>query len=86
MDGTNVDAGHVVAAAKLASFIERIEQLRAEQAEIKAQEKEVFAELKADGFMARPIRTILKERAADKDKLAEEKAILDMYRAALGMA
>lgn len=86
MDGSNVDAAYVVSAAKLASFIERIEQLRAEQAEIKAQEKEVFAELKADGFMARPVRTILKERAADPDKLAEERAILDMYRAALGMA
>ena len=85
MDGSNVDAAYVVSAAKLTAFIERIEQLRAEQAEIKAQEKEVFAELKGDGFMARPIRTILKERAADPDKLAEEKAILDMYRAALGM-
>lgn len=86
MDGSNVDAAYVVSAARLASFIERIEQLRAEQAEIKALEKEVFAELKGDGFMARPIRTILKERSADPDKLAEERAILDMYRAALGMA
>lgn len=86
MDGSSVDAAHVVAAAKLASFIERIEQLRAEQAEIKAQEKEVFADLKAEGFMARPIRTIIKERASDPDKLAEERAILDMYRSALGMA
>lgn len=85
MDGSNVDAAYVVSAAKLTAYIERIEQLRAEQAEIKAQEKEVWDELKGEGFMARPIRTIIKERATDPDKLAEEHAVLAVYKSALGM-
>lgn len=83
MDGSGMVE---VTAAELRAFIERIEQLRAEQADIKAQEKEVFAEIKGRGYMTRPVRTILKERAMRPDELAEEQAVLNMYRAALGMA
>lgn len=81
MDGSNMQA---VTAAELRQFIERIEQLRSEQADIKTQEKEVFAEIKSRGYMTRPIRTILKRRAADPVKLAEEEAVLEVYMAALG--
>lgn len=83
MDGSNIEA---VTAAELRAFIERIERLRAELDDIKDQEREVFAEAKARGYMTRPIRTILKRRAADPDKLAEEEAVLEVYMAALGMA
>jgi uncharacterized protein (UPF0335 family) len=87
MDGSQIETGraHSAAADQIRSYIERIEKLRVDQADIKALEKEVFAEAKANGYMTRPIRSIIKERAADPDKLAEEQAVLDMYRAALGM-
>lgn len=86
MDGSGMrDELLAVSAGDLRAFIERIEQLRAEQAEVKAQEKEVWAELKGRGYMSRPVRTILKERAAEPDKLAEEQAVLDAYKSALGM-
>lgn len=83
MDGSNMEA---VTAAELRAFIERIEQLRAEAAAVKDQEKEVFAEAKGRGYMTRPIRTIIKRRAAQPDKLAEEEAVLELYMSALGMA
>jgi uncharacterized protein (UPF0335 family) len=79
------DGAFAVTADELRQFIERIEQLRSEQADIKTQEKEVFAEIKSRGYMTRPIRTLIKERAMNPDDLAEEQAILDMYRAAVGM-
>ena len=82
MDGSDMQA---VAAAELRAFVERIEQLRREQADIKDQEKEVFAELKGRGYMTRPVRTIIKERAEDPAKRAENEAVLELYRAALGM-
>lgn len=82
MDGSSIEA---VTAAELRSFVERIERLRAEQADIKEQEKEVFAELAGRGYMKRPVRTIIKQRAADPAKLAEEEAVLELYKAALGM-
>lgn len=85
MDGSQMDAAYSVSASELRSFIERIEHLRAEQAEIKDQEKEVFAELKGRGYMTRPVRTIIKQRALKPDVLAEQEAVLEVYKAALGM-
>lgn len=86
MDNSPIDQADSqrVAASELRQFVERIERLRSEQADIKEQEKEVFAELKSRGYMSRPIRTLIKERATDPDKLAEDQAVLEMYREALG--
>ena len=87
MDGSQINTSGAtsVAGEELRAFIERIERLRAEIAEIKELEKEVFAELKGRGYMTRPVRTILKERAEDPDDRAEHAAVLEMYRAAIGM-
>lgn len=82
MDGSNIDA---VTAAELRAFIERIEQINAEIADRMDAKKEVFSEAKGRGYMTRPIRTIIKQRAADPDKRAEEEAVLELYKAALGM-
>lgn len=82
MDGSNVEA---VSGAELRAFVERIEQLRKEQADLKEAEKEVFAELKGRGYMTRPVRTVIKERAEDPDKRAENEAVTELYRAALGL-
>ena len=87
MDGSNMsgDAAYAISADELRQFVERIEVERAEQAESKAREKEIFAELKGRGYMTRPVRTIIKERTQSADDLAETAAVLDMYREALGM-
>ncbi len=84
MDNSPIDQSDSqrVAASELRQFVERIERLRSEQADIKEQEKEVFAELKSRGYMSRPIRTLIKERATDPDELAEDQAVLEMYREA----
>ena len=83
MDGSNIEA---VTGAELRAFVERIEQLRAEQADIKAAEKEVFAEMKGRGYMTRPVRTLIRQRAEDPAKRAENEAVLELYKSALGMA
>jgi uncharacterized protein (UPF0335 family) len=87
MDGSkvNTDGAYSVSADQLRSFVERVEYERAQQAESKEREKEIFAEAKGEGYMTRPIRTIIKLRAQDPEKRAEEDAVLDMYCAALGM-
>jgi len=87
MDGLMIETANaeIIAAQELRSYVEKIERLRAEQADIKALEKEVFAELKGRGYMARPVRTLIKLRAQDPDQRAEEEVILDLYKASLGM-
>jgi len=72
-------------ADRLRSFVERIERLEEEKKEVADQIKEVFAELKADGYDTKAIRAILRRRKQDPDALAEEEAVLDLYLTALGM-
>lgn len=71
--------------SELRAFVERIEKVREEIAEIKEVEKEIFAELAGRGFMKRPVRSLLKLRAQDPEQRAEDEAILEMYKAELGM-
>jgi uncharacterized protein (UPF0335 family) len=75
-----------VTADELRQFIERIEQMRAEKADIHEQEKEAFAEAKARGYDPKVMRKVIALRKRKPDEIAEEEAIIDMYRAALGMA
>lgn len=71
--------------AELRQFIERVQQLEAERKEISDQIKEVYAEAKGRGFLVMPIRAIVRELRRDPDDVAEEREILSLYRAALGM-
>ncbi|CAN0568971.1 unnamed protein product, partial [Ectocarpus sp. 12 AP-2014] len=45
--------------------------------------KQVFDEAKANGFDTKIMKQVLKLKKLDKDSLAEQEAILDLYRAAL---
>jgi uncharacterized protein (UPF0335 family) len=73
-------------ADRLRSFVERIERLEEEKKEVAEQIKEVFAELKAEGYDSKAIRTIVRRRKQDPDAVAEEEAVLDLYLTALGMS
>ena len=75
-----------VAAGQLRAFIERIERLEEEKQTIADDIKDVFAELKGTGFDTKAVRTIIRLRKKDQAELQEEEAILDLYKAALGMA
>ena len=79
------DQSYTIAADELRQFIERIEQLEREKADIAEQVRETMAEAKGRGYDGPAIRTILKMRKKDRDDLAEAEAIVEMYRAALGM-
>lgn len=70
---------------ELHSFVERQEQLQAEAREIADQIKQVFAEAKGRGYDVKALRKVLALRKRKPDDLAEEEAVLDVYKAALGM-
>jgi uncharacterized protein (UPF0335 family) len=74
-----------VTAEELRQFIERIEQMTAEISDISEARKEVFAEAKGRGYDTKVIRKLIGIRKRRADDLAEEEAILDMYKSALGM-
>ncbi|MFV0385322.1 DUF2312 domain-containing protein [Paracoccus sp. (in: a-proteobacteria)] len=80
------DASYNVTSDELRQFIERIERLEEEKKDIADQIKEVFAESKGRGFDAKAMRAILKIRKREPNDLAEEEAIVEMYKQALGMS
>jgi uncharacterized protein (UPF0335 family) len=80
------DTAYGVAADELTQFVERAERLAAEKKDIADQEKELFAEAKGRGFDTKILRKVIALRARDPNDVAEEAAVLDMYKAALGMA
>lgn len=76
----------VATADELRQFIERYEQMEAEKKDIADQQKEVMAEAKGRGYDTKVMRKIVAIRKRKPDDLAEEEAVLDLYKAALGMA
>lgn len=75
----------VIAAEQLKQYISRIEKLESEKAEITEDIKQVFDEAKANGFDTRIMRQVIKLKKLDRDSLAEQEAILDLYRSALNI-
>lgn len=85
MSEISTDTSYRVTADELRQFIERYERLEAEKKDIADQQKEVMAEAKARGYDTRVMRKLIALRKRDADDIAEEEAVLDMYKQALGM-
>lgn len=79
------DNAYRVTADELRQFIERFERLEAEKKDIADQQKEVMAEAKGRGYDTKIIRKVIALRKREPDDIAEEEAVLEMYRSALGM-
>ncbi len=73
------------AADELRQFIERFERLEQEKRDIAEQQKDVMSEAKARGYDTKVMRKIIALRKREPDDVAEEEAILDLYKQALGM-
>jgi uncharacterized protein (UPF0335 family) len=85
MEETSSD-NYGVAAGELRQFIERFERLEAEKKDIADAQKEVMAEAKGRGYDTKVMRKVIALRKRDANDIAEEEAVLDMYKAALGMS
>ena len=74
-----------VTADELRQLIERFEQLESEKADVAEQQKELMAEAKGRGYDTRVMKKVIALRKRKPDEIAEEEAIMEMYKAALGM-
>lgn len=73
-----------VSADELRQFIEQAERLAAEKQDIADAMKEVFAEAKGRGYDTKAMRKVIARRKRERDELAEEEAVIEMYETALG--
>ena len=82
---SEIDNSYRVTADELRQFIERIERLDAEKKDLAEQQKEVMAEAKGRGYDTKVLRKLISIRRRNADDIAEEEAIMEMYKEALGM-
>lgn len=79
------DNTYTVASGEITSFVERVERLEQEKKEVADQIKEVLAEAKGRGYDTAALRKIVALRRKSPDDIAEEEAVLYMYKEAMGM-
>ena len=70
---------------RLRLLIERVERLEEEKKGIQDDIKDVYLEAKAVGYDVKAMREVVKLRKMAPDDRKEMEAILDMYKAALGL-
>ncbi len=80
-----IDSSYRVTADELRQFVERYERLEIEKKDIADQQKEIMAEAKGRGYDTKVLRKIVALRKRDSNDIAEEEAVLAMYKEALGM-
>jgi len=74
-----------IAADQLRLFIERIERLEEEKKGIADDIKDVYAEAKATGYDVKTMRSVVRLRRMEKHARQEAEALLETYKAALGL-
>ena len=85
MSDTITDASYRVTADELRQFVERMERLEAEKKDLADAQKEVLAEAKGRGYDTKVMRKVIALRKRGANDIAEEEAVLEMYKEALGM-
>jgi uncharacterized protein (UPF0335 family) len=68
----------------LRAFVERIERVNAERDELATDLKEIYGEVRTQGYDAKIVKKIVRRRAIDPDQRREEEEIMSLYLDAMG--
>lgn len=74
-----------IAADRLRGFVERVERLEEDRANLNADIREVYSEAKSAGFDAKTIREVVRLRKLEPNARQEQEHLLDVYRRAVGV-
>lgn len=72
------------AAEQIKQFVSRIERIEDEISERQMDRKEIYAEAKGQGFDVKILRKLIARRKRDRDELAEEESLLELYEGVFG--
>lgn len=75
----------VIQSDQLQQIVQKLETIEQERLELADLLKDAFNEAKSMGFDVKIIKHVLKLRKKDKDALAEEDSLIDLYRGALSI-
>lgn len=73
----DINSGH------LRAYIERIERVEAEIADLNQDKKEIYKEARGNGFDPKIIKKVVGIRRIDPEKRVEEETLVDLYLAAI---
>ena len=82
---TDISGAPNVSAEQLKLFIERIETLEEEKKGLAEDIRDVYSEAKMTGYDVKTMRAIVRLRRMDRNARAEQEALLETYKAALGL-
>ncbi|WP_168453517.1 DUF2312 domain-containing protein [Sphingopyxis microcysteis] len=71
---------------QLRLFIERIERMEEEKKGVADDIRDTYNEAKSQGYDTKIMRQVIKLRKMSRDDRMEMEAVLDVYKAALGLA
>lgn len=71
---------------QLRLFVERVERLEEEKKGVADDIRDVYSEAKSQGYDTKIMRQIVRLRKMEPDDRREMEAVLDTYKAALGLA
>jgi len=71
--------------SRIKSVVERIEHVEVEIKDLQTGRNEIYQEAKSSGLDVKVLRTIIRLRKQSPDDRAEQEAILETYKQALGM-
>lgn len=74
-----------LAAEQLRSIVQRIENVETDIKALQDDRADIYSEAKGNGYDVKALRAVVRLRKQDANDLAEQEAILDTYKAALGM-
>lgn len=83
-DNPGIGHNSGVSGNRLTAFVERIERLEEEKKAAVEDIADVYQEVKATGFETKIVKKIVKLRAANREKLREEKELTELYLSAMG--
>lgn len=75
----------VLVKEQLEQYLSKIERLEQEKADLSEEIKDIFQDASSHGFDVKAMKTVLKLKKLDKDNLAEQDAMLKLYRDTLGI-
>ena len=70
----------------LKTYVERVEKLENDKAEVMEDLRELYKEIKFNGFDTKALRKIVRLRKMEESKRIEEEEIFEFYKSILGMA
>lgn len=75
----------VIRVEDLKQVVDSIERLEDQKYEISQEVKEAYLNAKSKGYDSKTLKKVITLRKRDRNKVAEEDALMELYREALGV-